>query len=180
MSSTEFNVFPTTLNETQLAQKAKEACGLVGTDIVSYEMLQDGPVKLPKIEIAVVAAAWVQSEPQTDTPTENNIDVKKSKYLKIKARPDATDPTKIQGRYRATFVDENGEPAPRNDCYYQVAINVIHDVGSTSRDDYGAWVREAVCEPGYFEYDILLNDDGTGTEDYRNAFHSIIVTDFLK
>ena len=52
MSSTEFNVFPTTLNETQLAQKAKEACGLVGTDIVSCEMLQDGAVKLPKIEIA--------------------------------------------------------------------------------------------------------------------------------
>ena len=190
MSEPAFRIFPTEKNVTELAQRAKKAlsatsaekaevaCGLQGEDIITCEMIQDGAVKIPKIDIGVIAAAWVDSEPQADTPDTNNIDVKKSKYLKIEARPDATDPNKIQGRYTATFVDENCDPAPRSDCYYQVAINVIHDVGSTSRDDYGAWVRQGVCEPGYFEYDILLSDDGTDPADYRNAFHSIIVTDF--
>ena len=176
--SPDFSVFPSILNETELSQKSLVSCGLEGTDIVTCSMIQDGAVKLPKLDIAVVAAAWVQSTPRPSTPTENNIVVEKSKYLKITSRGDSTDPSLIQGRYRAIFVDENGNAAPRENCFYQVAINVIHDVGSTARDDYGAWVRLSVCEPGFFEYDILLNDDGTGTEDYRNAYHSIIVTDF--
>jgi len=122
-------------------------------DIVSYEMLQDNSVRLPKIEIATIAAGKFNADGST-----------------VKAKNITVENTE-EGKYRATF------SAPRPDCDYQVNIQLHQN--SVTLDDFGVYVVTTVCENSYFEYYIIESDNGRRAGNLKNLEHTITVTDFL-
>jgi hypothetical protein len=148
-----FSVVPTMRNSALIYRIDAINELIMSPDIVSFSMLQDGSVRIPKIEIATVAAGKFAANGSTI----------KAKNLSVSS----TEP----GKYTATF------DVPRLDCNYQINIQLHQD--DAQLDDFGAYVITTVCNQNNFEYYIIESDNGGSAGTLTNLQHTITVTDFL-
>lgn len=154
-SNTGFNVDPLAhVSSRQLSYEIDAINDFIKQpDIISYEMLDDNSVRLPKIEIATVAAGKFNADGST-----------------VKSKNITVENTEA-GKYTATFNE------PRPDCNYQVNIQLYQN--TSTLDDFGVYVVTTVCENNYFEYYIIESDNGRRAGNLKNLEHTLTVTDFL-